>query len=173
MIFTLVDVILILIIFAFIAAGFFLGLIRSVGSLVGLAFGTWAAGHYFVPVADWLTPILRGNAATAKIVAFIIIFIIINRLVVLIFHFIDKAFHLLSIIPFMKSINRLGGLILGAMEGILTIGLLIYIVAKFAPDSGFVMNNLNDSQVAHYLVAISKFVTILLPEAFDKITSIF
>lgn len=173
MIFTLVDVILILILFSFMTAGFVFGLIRSIGSLVGLTIGIWAAGHYFMPLAEWLTPILRGNSSLANIAAFFIVFFIINRLTVLIFNLLDKGFSLLTIIPFLKTINRFGGLCLGTIEGILITGVAIYVIAKFAPDSGFVANTLNESQFAHWLVAITQFLTVLLPEAFDKIKSVF
>ena len=169
MTFTLVDVILLLIFFCFVIGGFIMGLIRSIGSLVGLVLGTWLAGRFFQPVADWLTPILMGHDIAAKIIAFLLIFFIINRLVVFAFHLLDRAFRLISIIPFLKSINRLGGVILGAIEGLLTIGIIIYVIAKFAPDSGFVTNTLNGSQVAHWLVASAVWLTNLLPEAFDKI----
>jgi membrane protein required for colicin V production len=173
MIFTLVDVILILIFFSFIAWGFFMGLIRSIGAIVGLAAGTWAAGHFFQPIASWLTPVIMGHAITAKIIAFMAVYIVVNRLVVVIFHFIDKGFGLLSIIPFMKSLNRIGGVILGAAEGLLTLGIILYVIAKFAPNSGFVTNSLNSSQIAHYLVMASKFLTALLPDAFNQIKSVF
>ena len=113
-----------------------------------------------------------GNALAAKFVAFFAIFTIINRLVVLIFHLLDKAFSLLSIIPFMKSINRLGGVILGAVEGVLTVGIALYVISKFVPNSSFVVKTLNDSQIAHYLVMLSKLLTTLLPDAFDKIKSV-
>jgi len=173
MTFTFVDVILILIFFCFMVWGFVMGLIRSIGSLVGLAAGTWLAGRFFMPVADWLTPILMGHDVAAKITAFLLIFFIVNRLVVFLFHLLDKAFRLISIIPFLKSINRLGGVILGAAEGLLTIGIVIYVIAKFAPDSSFVTNTLNGSQVAHWLVASAVWLTNLLPEAFNRIKSVF
>jgi membrane protein required for colicin V production len=114
MTFTLVDIILILIVFLFVAAGFGLGLVRSIGALVGLALGAWIAGRYFMPVAEWLTPILMGRETAAKIVAFILIFFIVNRLVLLIFHFIGKGLGVLSFIPFAKTINRVGGVLLGS-----------------------------------------------------------
>jgi uncharacterized membrane protein required for colicin V production len=103
----------------------------------------------------------------------LLLFIIVNRLVVLIFHFIDKGFHLLSIIPFLSSLNRIGGVILGAVEGVLTIGIIIYVIAKFAPDSGFVTNSLNNSQIAHYLVFAATWLIKLLPAAFGNIVSVF
>ncbi|OQA36936.1 MAG: Colicin V production protein [Parcubacteria group bacterium ADurb.Bin326] len=173
MTFTLVDVILILIVFSFVAIGFGLGLIRSIGALIGLVIGTWVAGRYFMPVADWLTPILMGRESLAKILAFILVFFIINRLVVLIFHFLSKGFDVLSFLPFAKTFNRLGGLILGLIEGVLTAGLLVYAISKLAPDISFVQNNIASSSVAHFLVSWSWRLIALLPEALRKIISIF
>lgn len=173
MIFTLVDVVLIIVFFGFVFGGFALGLIRAVGAIVGLGLGTWVAGHYFMPAADWLAPFLGGNSSIANIISFLMIFIIVNRLVVLAFHLLDKAFHIIAIIPFLKSLNRIGGVILGAAEGILTIGVIIYVIAKFAPDSGFVTNSLNNSQIAHYLVFAAQWLIKLLPSAFSNIVSVF
>lgn len=173
MIFTLADVILVVIFFAFVFGGFALGLIRSVGALVGLALGVWVAGHYFMGPADWLAPIIGGNGSLAKIISFVVIFLIINQCVTLIFHLLDKAFNLLYIIPFVSSLNRLGGVILGAIEGVLTLGVIIYIIAKFAPESGFVTGTLDKSQIAHYLVFGSQWLINILPEAFAKIKSVF
>lgn len=171
--FTLIDIVLIIIFFGFVFGGFALGLIRAVGAIVGLGLGTWAAGHYFMPLAERLTPIFGGNGSLANIIAFLIIFIIVNRLTVLAFHLLNKVFNLIAIIPFLKSLNRLGGMILGAAEGILTSGLILYVIAKFAPNSGFVTNNLDQSQVAHWLVSATQFLLKLLPAAFDNIKSIF
>jgi len=173
MTFTLVDVVLIIIFFGFVFGGYVLGLIRAVGAIVGLGLGTWVAGHYFMPAAERLAPFLGGNSSLANIIAFLLIFIIVNRLVVLAFHLLDHAFHLISIIPFLKSLNRIGGVILGAAEGLLTLGLVIYIIAKFAPDSGFVTGSLDNSAIAHWLVASAQLLLKLLPAAFSNIQSVF
>ena len=171
--FTLVDVILIVAIAGFVMSGFVMGLIRSIGALVGLALGTWAAGRLFMPFADWLTPVLMGHDTAAKITAFLLIFIVVNRLMVLVFYLLDRAFQLFTIIPFLGSLNRLGGVILGVIEGVLTCGIIIFVVSKIAPDSTVVTNQLANSQVAHWLAYAATWLTKLLPEAFDKIQSIF
>jgi len=173
MIFTLVDVILIAIVLIFAIAGFILGLIHALGSLIGLGLGVWVASHYFMPFADWLTPILLGHSGAAKVVAFILLFVIINRLVGLVFYLLEKAFHLLSIIPFLGSINKISGLLLGLVEGVLITGLVIYIIAKFTPDLALVTDNLNGSKIAHLLVLSTQTLTFLMPQALEKIQSIF
>ena len=100
MLFTLVDVILIVIVLAFVMLGFFMGLISAIGALIGLVLGTWAAISYFAPVADWLAPYLFSYTGLSKTVAFMAIFLIINRLTALIFLLIYKIFFLISIFPF-------------------------------------------------------------------------
>jgi len=107
-------------------------------------------------------------------VAFILIFILINKIIGLIFYLIGKAFNLISIIPFLKSINRLAGLILGLIEGVLVMGLVIYAVAKFAPALPWLSDGLNKSIIAHYLVVVVAFLsTWFLPEAVIRIKSVF
>ena len=173
MTFTLIDIILIAIFLAFAMAGFAFGLIRSVGAIIGLALGAYVASHFFYPLAGWLTPIIGGNAGIANVISFIFIFGVFNRSTALAFHFLNAGFNLIAIIPGMKLLNRIGGLILGGIEGLLTLGLFIYVVAKFLPSTEFVTVTLNNSQVAHYLVIWSKWIIILLPDAFSKIQSVF
>ncbi|MFA5020611.1 MAG: CvpA family protein [Patescibacteria group bacterium] len=171
--FTLVDIILIIIFFGFVFSGFAMGMIRSIGAIAGLAAGTWVAGHYFVAPADWLTPIIGGNGSLAKIISFFVIFLLVDRLTVFIFKIINRGFRLLSILPFLKTLNRLGGVILGAVEGILALGLVIYIIAKFFPAAGLVTDHFDNSQAAHFFVSMAQWLIALLPGAFGNIKSIF
>ena len=173
MAFTLVDVILIVIVLIFALVGFASGLVQAVGTIIGMFVGVWVAGHYFAPFGSWLAPIILGHTLIAKIIAFIILFIVVSRLIGFVFYLIDKAFKIISIIPFLKSINKLGGMVLGLVEGALVVGLIVYVIAKLAPDWQWVRNDLNSSQVAHWLVMAAKVLTNLLPQAFDKIKSIF
>lgn len=163
MIFTLVDVILIVIVLAFVMLGFFMGLISAIGSLFGIVAGVWLASSYFMPLAEWLSPYMLGNEGAAKTVAFILIFILVNRLVAMIFWLVNKVFHLVSIIPFLKSINRLGGGILGLVEGVLITGTVVFVIAKFAPNIAVIGENLNQSQVAHWLVWATQFLSNFIP----------
>ena len=163
MLFTLIDVILIVIVLAFVMLGFFMGLISAVGALIGLVLGTWAAISYYAPLADWLSPYLLGYVGVTKTVAFMAIFLIVNRLMALIFWLVNKVFGLISIIPFLKSINRFGGAILGFIEGVLITGTAIFIIAKFAPDIIWLSQNLNQSKIAHLLVSTTQFLSNFIP----------
>lgn len=167
---TILDLVLILIIFVFVAFGFTMGLVQAIGSLVGIFLGTWVAGLYYVSFAELLTPIFLGNALTANIVSFILIFTVVNRLTGLAFWFVNKAFNLISIIPFTKSLNRILGAILGLVEGALAIGIVLYFIVHLPiPESfrGFVV----DSQVAEFFIAQAAILVPLLPSALTLFTT--
>ncbi len=163
MFFTLADVILIALILVFVMIGFVMGLIGAIGALVGLVAGIWVANNFYLPVADWLAPHILGNVGLAKSIAFIAIFLIVNRLVALVFWLVNKIFDIISIIPFLKTINRVGGMFLGLVEGVLILGTGIYAIAKFAGSTEWLITALNASRVAHFLVLATQIFTNLLP----------
>ena len=161
--FSLVDVILIAIILVFALAGFAWGLIQGIGALIGLAAGIFVAASYYLLAAGWLTPVFLGNAILAKIVAFIAIFAVINRLVGLVFWIINKVFNLIAVIPLVKPVNRAAGLILGLIEGILITGVSLYVIAKFGAGIPWLVQLLNGSQTARWLVWAVQFLNSFLP----------
>ena len=163
MLFTLVDLILIVAVLFFVIIGFLMGFISAIGALVGVVAGAWLAGMYFIPFAIWLNPYLLGNEGAAKIIAFVIIFGLVNRIVSLLFWLINKMFNLISIIPFLKSINRIGGATLGLIEGALITGLVVFVAIKFGEDIAWLYDNLNSSQVAHWLVWLTQALSNFIP----------
>jgi len=163
MLFTLVDVILIVIVVGFVMLGFFMGLISAIGALVGIVLGTWVASNYFLVLANFISPYLLGHEGVAKTIAFMAIFFIINRLVAIIFWLINKAFRLVSIIPFLKPINRLGGAILGLVEGVFITGLSVFIISKFITNISWLVQSLNGSKIAHLLVYITQWLSNFIP----------
>lgn len=163
MLFTLVDVILIIIVVGFVMLGFFIGLIAAIGALVGIIVGTWAASSYFLPVADFISPYILGHNGIAKTIAFMAIFFIVNRLSSLVFWLINKGFGLVSIIPFLKSINRIGGAILGLFEGIIITGIAVFVMVKFIDSVPWLIQELNQSKIAHLLVLVTQFLSNFIP----------
>lgn len=159
---TIFDLILILVLFLFIAIGFVSGLIQGIGAIVGVFLGAWAAVWYYAPLGDWLTPILLGHGTIAKIVAFLLIFGVVNRLVGLIFYIVDKFFDLISIIPFLKTINRILGGILGFIEGILAISFILYFITRLGI-SAWLTGVIAASKVAAWLMGLASLLGPLLP----------
>lgn len=125
------DVILFVILTIFTVWGFFFGFIQSFGSLTGLILGVFIANKYYLILTNWLSFIPISETAI-KIIAFFTILILISKLTGLAFYFIDKFFHLISIIPFLKTINRISGGILGLIEGLLIIGAFLYVIHNYS-----------------------------------------
>ncbi len=168
---TIFDLVLLLILFLFIAFGFALGLIETIGALVGVVLGAWVAGMYYENFAVLVAPFVLNNIVLADIVSFIIIFTAINRLTGLVFHIISKIFNLISIIPFTKSLNRLLGALLGFLEGTLVLGLILYFISRFEL-SEWSTGVLAGSQVARWLIEMAGILTPLLPELIRSVRSV-
>ncbi|MDX9892858.1 MAG: CvpA family protein [Patescibacteria group bacterium] len=167
---TILDLVLVFIVFIFVAFGFAMGLVQTVGALVGVVLGAWLAGIYYDSIAVWLSPFMLGNDIMAKIVAFILIFTIINRLSGLVFWIINKFFNILSIIPFAKSLNRILGALLALVEGILTLGVILYFAGQFEISEWW-QGIISGSIVAGWLIEMARILTPLLPQILDKVTS--
>ena len=103
---------------------------------------------------------------------FILVFSLINRLVGFAFYLLDRAFNILSIIPFLKTINRLGGLVLGFLTGSLTLGLILYVASKYSFLESWFGQWLSHSQVAPALIKFAGFLMPLLPEFLKKLQSL-
>ncbi|MDO8581605.1 MAG: CvpA family protein [bacterium] len=160
MTFTPLDVILILIVFGFLLFGLWFGLIYTFGALIGTVVGAFIAGQFYTIVPGTLP----------RLAAFIIIFLIVSRLVGFGFSLLDKAFHILSIIPFLKSINRLGGGIFGLLEGVLVVGTILIVASRYNLGSWFT-GAMTQSKVAPSLVSASQVILPFLPIALKKLQS--
>jgi len=165
-----VDLILLIILAGFIASGFWFGIIHMIGSLVGLVVGAWAAGHYFEAVASFGAPWIGGNMNLARIIAFFLIFVIVNRLFGIIVYLAEKVFNIIAIIPFLKTFNRLLGAAFGLIEGTLVLGLAVYFAGRFSFTTAFAAA-LQASQLAKSLKIIGAVLAPLLPQAVRAIQS--
>ena len=160
---TILDFILLIIIFFFTFSGFWFGLVHALGALLGTVAGVLIAGNYFEQLQKIIQPLFMKNENLAKIVAFLIIFVIVDRLVGLVFWLINKIFKVLSIIPFLKTINRLAGAVLGFLEGAIVLGVVLIMIGKF-PFANFIIPAIQTSNVAKWLIHIGKILAPLLPE---------
>lgn len=168
---TLFDIILIVIIAGFIFYGLFFGLVHALGGLMGVFAGTIVAGWLFNTIGELIAPIFWGNEMLAKVIAFIIIFVLVNRLFGLIFWMVDKVVQFLKVIPFLKSINGILGGIFGFLEGVFLVGGILYIASRY-PIWEWLNNAMIESDVARYLVSIFDFIAPLLPKAVRMLQSL-
>ncbi|MEY4745348.1 MAG: hypothetical protein RL272_1293 [Candidatus Parcubacteria bacterium] len=160
----IVDVSLLVALGGFILYGFWFGIIHMVGSLLGVLVGAIAAGRLYVPAAHWIAPYVGGNDNLAKVIGFFVIFVLVNKLVGLAFWVVEKIFKFISVIPFLKTFNRLLGAALGLLEGTLVLGLAVYFASRFPIGAEFDAL-LGASSIAHALLPVGSILAPLLPLA--------
>jgi membrane protein required for colicin V production len=165
------DVILLIFLCGFVFYGLFFGLIKTFGSFVGLIGGALIATHFYQLAAEFVGQYFPA-IGSLKIIIFFAIFIIVNRLIVIIFSLVNKAYDLISIIPFLKSINRLAGAIFGLAEGIFIIALILYIIRNSFLNS-WVGHLMSSSTISPYVLSAIKTFNNYFPNFFDKLISLF
>lgn len=167
---SLFDIILLGIIAAFALFGLWFGFVHTLGSLVGSLLGVYLASRYYQPLATWLAHVTGWSENGARVIMFIAAFIIITRLVGFAFWIIDKVFSIITHLPFIHSIDKILGGLLGFFEGVVTIGLLFYFVERF-PLSEKIMTLVAHSVVVPKTVAVASILIPLLPEALKLLRS--
>ena len=166
------DVILLIALAGFVFYGLFFGLIRTIGTFLGVIIGAYLASRLYLPVAGWVDHFFFGYDNLGKVLVFIILFSFINKLVCLGFYFLDKIFHIISIIPFLKTFNRLGGALLGFATGSLTLGLILYVASRYSFIEHWFGEWLVSSQVTPFLIKVASILIPLLPEVLKKLQSL-
>ncbi|PIR04151.1 MAG: hypothetical protein COV59_03125 [Candidatus Magasanikbacteria bacterium CG11_big_fil_rev_8_21_14_0_20_39_34] len=166
----LLDIIILVVVGGFALFGFWFGFIHTLGSLLGTILGVYLSSHYYEPVASWIVHVTGWGSNWPKVTTFIVAFIVINRLVGLAFFFIDKVLHVVTRLPFIKSINRLLGLALGFFEGVISIGIILYFIERF-PINEHLTDALGSSQFAPVAIEIGAVLWPLFPAALKIIES--
>lgn len=167
---SLLDLILIATIAGFAVAGFWLGLIHTVGSLLGTAFSLYVASRYYEPVANWMIDLTGWGGNITRVVVFIIAFLIIGRMVGLLFWLLEKVVHIVTWLPLMTTANRVLGFVFGAIEGVVIVGIAMYFIARFPLSLDF-MQAVAESSVAAFTSSIASFLWPLAPQALRAIES--
>ena len=158
------DVLLLIIIVGFVLFGLWFGLIHTLGSLVGTVLGAILASIYYEPISSWLISSTGWSENFVKVVVFVLLFFIINRLIGFLFYLIEKFTGIVTWLPFVKSFNRLLGAVLGLVEGLIAIGLVLYFIERF-PFSETITEKIADSVIAPYAQAVANVVVPLIPQA--------
>ncbi|HOZ55838.1 MAG: Colicin V production protein [Parcubacteria group bacterium ADurb.Bin316] len=166
------DVVLLISLAGFVFYGLFFGLIRTFGTFTGVLVGAFLASRFYLSVAEWLDAFFFGYNNLGKVLVFILLFSLFNRLTGFVFYLLDRAFNIISIIPFLKTFNRLGGAILGFITGSLILGLILYVASRYALIGYWFGDNLVDSKVAPFLLKMANLLLPLLPEVLKKVQSL-
>ncbi len=157
------DIVIIVVVALFALSGLRSGFIKTLGSLLGTILGVYIAGHYYAPLTDILVTFTGWSPNFIRIVVFLLLFVISNRLIGLLFWFINKAVGIITRLPFLSTIDHILGGIVGFVEGVLVVGIAIFFITRYPPSPGFIAK-LGESKMAPKAVQAASFLWPLLPK---------
>ncbi len=172
------DLSLLIILIGFVVNGLFKGLIRIIGHIVGLLVGAYAAGHYYLAFYDWwknwhwFQAWALDHDSASKVISFIILFVLVTRLSDLFFVVLEKAFNFIAIIPGSRFLNNILGAFLGFLEGSLFLGLIIYVISRYALIGNYFSDQLAHSIMAPFLLKVVNLILPFLPAALKALQSV-
>ena len=156
--FTIVDLLLVVLVAGFIGYGLAQGFIRAIGSLIGFLLGFIVAGWVLVILHQFID--LQSHPFLA-----IILFFILSSLASGVFGWIvgliDGLRKIARFIPFFSSINTFLGGVFGFAEGLLCIAAVAYF-SQYLPEGGLKASIL-DSQIVHWLSWLTAILSKLIP----------
>lgn len=129
-----VDIILVILLLGFLVNGYRRGFILTAGQLIGILIGLFSARLWTPFVLGRLTPFFGEHNGWPYLIVFILIFIFVDQVVALIFRIINALFKILTIIPFLATINSILGALLGLVSGFTFVGGGSYIIVTYRVD---------------------------------------
>ncbi|HBU27538.1 TPA: hypothetical protein DEB00_00285 [Candidatus Uhrbacteria bacterium] len=148
--------------------GFAVGFVQTLTSLVGMIFSILVASRTYLPIADWILPPVLSDRFGVQLFVFFLILIFITSLVNIFVRVIDRVFHVVSIIPFTKSLNRALGFVLGLILGVLAIGALLFVSLQLPSLPSGLQEFLDQSRLIGPLIFLAGIVSLLFPSVIDQ-----
>ena len=165
----LYDLAVLIVITVFALQGFGRGFVASLTSLAGMVVT-------FI-VALWAHPIILGLLEsigaslniTVQLVIFFIVFLIIGRVLGAVVKLINRAFRVITAIPFTKSIDRVLGGVFGLAEGILLAALLTVVVLSMPSLPESLQAAVDASWMIRVVVFVLGIGTMFLPDSWQSV----
>ncbi len=162
------DIILLIVFGSFVVTGFWAGLIQSIGSLIGLVVGSYAASRLYDDIGAFFQFFLVKQAV-ANLLAFILVFVATGKLIGFVMYRVQKAFKVISFIPLVGLANRLAGAALGVLEGAIVLGVALMFASQFFAGQHF-GSVIESSQLAQTFIKVGKIMTPLIADALHRIS---
>lgn len=159
------DIILLVVLAAFTLFGLWSGFLQSIGSIIGTIAGVILANEYFIPVSLWVVARTGWGENTARVVTFLLLFVVMSRLIGLVFWLAEK---ILRLVPFGRMVNRVSGAVLGFVEGMIAVGVFMYLVDKL-PLTGVFASTISNSFVVDLLQPLIVRILDKLPWLFSQV----
>ncbi len=160
------DFILLSLILAGAILGLRRGFILSAGKIVAMLIGIVVAGKYFLLAGQ-----MFGATNMANFFAFLVIYFIVSKLIGIFFWLLGKILQIVMLLPFLHTINKFMGFVLGLVESIMILSVLTFFYSRF-PFNPWVLGQARDSILCSIFLKISKIVMPLLPDVLATLKSL-
>ncbi len=117
------DIIILVILLPFLVQGIRKGFISQLTALISIVLGIWMAFKFSSLVVDWMRPRLQLSDQVLKVISFIVILIV----VVLVLYLVGKLLEKLLKLVMLGWMDKLLGVVLSLIKGLVVIGLLIVV----------------------------------------------
>jgi membrane protein required for colicin V production len=116
----LIDIIILAVLFLFALKGLVRGLVNEASSLTGLVLGGWLAYRFYPALAAPIRTTLHAPAHVSAFLAFMLLLLLTGIVAHIVGNILTAALKLVML----GSLNRLGGVLIGATEGALLLCML-------------------------------------------------
>ncbi|MCC8187100.1 MAG: CvpA family protein [Bacteroides sp.] len=140
------DVVILIVIAIGALMGLMKGFLRQLASILGLVIGLLAARMLYMPLAEKLSPVLTDSMTTAQILSFLAIWAIVPILFTLVAFLLSHALDLIAL----GWINRLLGMVLGAVKYALFIMLVIHILDYLDEEDKVISRTSKEESTLYY-----------------------
>ncbi len=147
----LIDILILILLAAFLVKGLMQGLVRELCALVGVLPGAFLAFRYQGVLAAEAERTLHLSATMAAAVAFLAIFLTTVLLSLLLGHFLSRALTLL----FLGGLNRVAGGLFGVAQAVVLLAVALYALS-LRPGPAFLASSLRSSQLAPPFVRLGE-----------------
>jgi len=137
------DFILLIPLAYFAYKGFSKGFIITLAMLAGILVGLYAAIHFSEYAVGFLTDHLNTSSGNIRMISYLVTFITVLILVYLLGHFLTGVVKTTGL----GLVNRIGGVILGVVKGLLIISAFLVLFGKIDPKSSLIQRETKEESI--------------------------
>ena len=166
------DLILVLFLGAFVFYGFYVGILRMILNLISSLLAIIISVNIYLQVYNLIPFIGFGSESLGKTLSFILVLAILAYLLGFVFKIIAKLLKIISSLPIISSFNRILGGILGFLQGLFILGMIIFVMSRYAITNEFLNNLVSNSDVAPVFMKSINWLSPLVPQALRLLDSV-
>lgn len=156
---TLIDYVIVAIIVLGTVQGFMKGFLRQLASVAGFLIGLVAARMLYMSLAEKISPMIDSSMTVVQIISFVAIWLLVPLIFLVVASLLTHALEAIAL----GWVNRLLGLLLGALTWVLVLGLLANILEFLDTSHWLLSQTVKEESVLYY--PIKDFIGSLFPVA--------